>query len=304
MPIKNVFACLVHEKPDVIWDMVCNLRYLDPASCVLLYNNSGSAALLDDCRFRSDPHVLIYPETKRHPYPWSHGSMLNCMRWACRDRDLDTITNVDSDQLLLRPGYTERLTQVFAQFPNFGMLQSSPVTLGWPADSATALIPLGFVGGLSGPAVINYPQFTALNELQSWGPFLGKFDRGSGYRYSGLNHFPKWSFWPAVAFSRQAAQATLTLYDSDLYLRALLGRTQIFAAEEVIFPTLLSLLGFDLVRTPFDEKYVRFQTIYSVDTLEESLQLPDCFWMHPVPRDMNDPVRMRLRQHYSNYQQD
>lgn len=302
--MKNLFACLVHEKPDVVWDMVCNLRYLDPASVVLLYNNSGSPSLLEDRRFYRDPHVLLYPEPKRHPYAYSHGFMLDCMRWACRDRDFDAITNVDSDQLLLRPGYTERLTQIFARCPNLGMLQSSPVTLGWPAEGAGHLIPLGFVGGLNGSAFINYPQLTAFSELQSWMPFLTKFEGGSGCRFNGLSHFPKWSFWPAAAFSRRAAETLLTLYDSDLYLRALLGRTRMFAPEEVIFPTLLSLLGLDLVRTPWDEKCVRFQTRYSVDTLEESLQLPDCVWMHPVPRDMSDPLRAHLRKRYFSYHQD
>lgn len=62
--MKNVFSCLVHEEPDVIWDLVCNLRCLDPASSVLLYN-SGSASLLENCRFRSDPYV-VYTQTQSH----------------------------------------------------------------------------------------------------------------------------------------------------------------------------------------------------------------------------------------------
>lgn len=114
--LVNIFACLVHEKPDVVWDLVCNLRCLDPASSVLLYNNSGDPSLLEDGRFHADPQVIVYPEPRLHRYGVLHGYMLDCMRWACQNLEFDTLTNVDSDQLLLRPGYTERLTQILDLF--------------------------------------------------------------------------------------------------------------------------------------------------------------------------------------------
>ena len=304
MPIKNVFSCLVHEKPDVIWDMVCNLRCLDPASSVLVYDNSGNAPLLTDRRFYSDPKVFIYPGPKPQSYGALHGYMIDCLRWACQDRGFDTVTNVDSDQLLLHRGYTERLAEIAMQRPNFGLLQSSPATVDWPTTGSQSLIPLGFLGRASAPAVISYPQYTAFLELKAWVPFLMKFTTGSGYHFNGLSHYPKWTFWPGAVFSRQAATAVLSLLDSNIYLRTLIGRSQIFATEEIIFPTLISLLGFDLVQTPFDETCLRFKTKYSVDTLEQSLSTPDRFWMHPIPRDMSDPLRTHLRQHYCNYHQD
>lgn len=297
--MKNVFACLVHEKLDVVWDMVCNLRRLDPASYILLYNNSGNASFLADRRFYGDSHVLIYPDPKKQPLHTLHGFMIDCMRWICDRTDFDTITNVDSDQMLLRPGYSEQLIHIMARHPNLGMLRSSPVTLGWPTDGTFGVIPLGFT---SEGAVINYPQLTALHELKAWIPFLTKFSDRSGYHFNGLSHFPKWSFWPATVFSRQAAKAILNLLDTNLYLRALVGRSQIIATEEIIFPTLVSLLGLDLVQTPFDETCLRFKTQYSVDQLEESLHKPLRFWMHTVPRDMNDPLRTHLREHYRQYQ--
>ena len=36
--IRNIFACLVHESPDCVIDLVRNLRALDPGSLILLYN--------------------------------------------------------------------------------------------------------------------------------------------------------------------------------------------------------------------------------------------------------------------------
>jgi hypothetical protein len=41
----NVFACLVHEAPDCVVDLVANLQHLDPESTVLLYDGSGGALL-------------------------------------------------------------------------------------------------------------------------------------------------------------------------------------------------------------------------------------------------------------------
>jgi hypothetical protein len=286
--LNNVFTCLVHEKPEVIWDLVCNLRYLDPASSILLYNNSKDASLLSDKRFQTEPYIFVYPESKQHRYGALHGYMLDCMEWACQNKEFDTITNVDSDQLLLQPGYTERLSQIMTQNPNLGMLQSSPATPQWPNETAD---------NLGGRRFQAYPQRTALTEIGHWQPFLRKYDRS-------LDRFPLWSFWPGTTFSRQACRAILGLLENSLLLRSLINRSRIFATEEVILPILVDVLGFDLVQTPFDETCLRFKTHYSVDTLAESLSLPNRLWMHPVPRDLDDPLRAHLRKYYQHYGQE
>lgn len=295
MLTRNVFSCLVHEKPDVIWDLVRNLRCLDPASCVLLYN-SGDASLLADCCFHCDPCVFIHPHPKPQRYGALHGYMTDCMEWACQNREFDTITNVDSDQLLLHPGYTERLAQIMEQNPNLGMVRSSPATPQWPTTTQ---------GSLGGRRFLAYPQRTALTEFGHWRPFLTRYD-------GALDRFPVWTFWPGAVFSQQACRAILGLLESSPLLRALMRRSRIHATEEVVLPTLIDALGFDLVQTPFDETCLRFQnkhsadtlSKYSVDTLETSLHLPNRLWMHPVPREINDPLRVRLREHYSDYHQD
>ncbi len=46
-PIRNVFACLVHENLECVVDLVRNLRHLDPDSTVLLYNGSPNPNLLN-----------------------------------------------------------------------------------------------------------------------------------------------------------------------------------------------------------------------------------------------------------------
>ena len=43
--VRNVFAVLVHERPDCVVDLVRNLRHLDPGSQVLLYNGGRNGLL-------------------------------------------------------------------------------------------------------------------------------------------------------------------------------------------------------------------------------------------------------------------
>ena len=285
MPVKNIFTCFVHEKPDVVWDTVRSLRCLDPASDVLIYNNSGTASLLQDARFHEDPHVFIHPDCGNYIYGTFHEYMLDCMEWAFRNVEFDTITQVDSDQMLLRRGYTERLTQIMEQNPNFGMLQSRDPTPLWPTLTEE-------VAGSR--RYLCYPQRTALREFWDWKPFLAKYE-------GAVDKFPLWTFWPATVFSRQASHALLDVYKSSGLLRSLLRRTRIFATEEVLLPTLVDALGFDLVRTPLDETCVCFRVPYTVDILKESLTVPDRFWMHSVPRDLNNPLRAYLREYYGQY---
>ena len=266
--------------------MVSNLRYLDPASYVLLYNNSDDLTLLEDARFHSDAHVLVHPDPQKHRYGTLHGYMIDCMEWACQNMEFDTITNVDSDQLLLHPGYTQCLTRIMEQNPNLGMLQSSPATPLWPS-----ILPDSF----GNRRFLAHPQRTALTEFGNWRPFLSKCE-------GALDRFPLWTFWPGTTFSRQACCALLGLLESSLLLRAIIRRSRMFATEEIILPTLVDVLGFDLVRTPFDEACLCFKVAYTEDTLRESLSVPDRFWMHPIPRDLDNPLRAYLREHHQLYQ--
>ena len=45
--IRNIFACLVHETPECVIDLVRNLHALDPSSLILLYNGGKNPKLLD-----------------------------------------------------------------------------------------------------------------------------------------------------------------------------------------------------------------------------------------------------------------
>src|SRR5882672_546510 len=107
--IRNVFACLVHEQPECVIDLVRNLHYLDPSSRILLYNG-GSLPSLSGSDFRADEYgALVYPAPR--PLTWGrlHDFALDSMQFALENLEFDTLTIVDSDQLCTRPGYSEYL---------------------------------------------------------------------------------------------------------------------------------------------------------------------------------------------------
>src|SRR5262245_30871303 len=116
---RNVFACLVHERPDCAVDLVRNLRHLDPGSQVLLYDGGKKAGLLAG----ADLHgAVIHPAPRRMEWGKLHGFALDCMSYALEHLSFDTLTIVDSDQLAVRPGWSEHLGSFLADRPGVGLL--------------------------------------------------------------------------------------------------------------------------------------------------------------------------------------
>jgi hypothetical protein len=62
--IRNIFACLVHERQDCVVDLVRNLRALDPGSLILLYNGGRDPNL---------PDFGIHMDQSREFGIWSSG---------------------------------------------------------------------------------------------------------------------------------------------------------------------------------------------------------------------------------------
>ncbi len=274
--LRNVFACLVHERLDCVVDLVRNLRRLDPDSAVLLYDGSEDAGLLRRYPFERLDTVL-------HPHPrpmaWGelHGFALDSMRFCLAELPFDTLTIVDSDQIALRPGYSAYLEQFLRRREGIGLLSSLAAPQG--PDSEVA------------------PVKVAWREVDLWRPFLRRFEGGEG-------KFVHWTFWPSTVFTAAAARDLVHLFDTDTHLRELLARSKIWATEEVILPTLTALLGHRVERNPCCGDWVRFRTDYSPEQVETALAHPKAYWMHPVPRRWNHPVRARVRARYGGYRTD
>ncbi len=272
--LKNVYACLVHEEQDCVVDLVRNLLYYDATSTVLLYNGGGDSTLLDDNPVLENPRVLIVPQPKRMAWGRLHDYFLDCTRFALRQLSFDVLTVVDSDQLAVQHGYSEFLSGFLALRPRVGMLGTTDAPL--PASTN------------EGPVV------AARREARLWYPLLDKFGVPR-------DSFPMWTFWPSTVFTRDAARDLVHLFDTDATLRSILARSRIWATEEIILPSLVAMLGYEIAVNPCHPEYVQYRRAYSEAQLEDALMRPEVHWVHPIQRSYDDASRALIRRRCDNY---
>ena len=274
-PVKNVYACLVHERPDCIIDLVRNLHYHDPESIILLYNGSGQPDLIP-AYFQLDRFgAVLCPEPKRTVHGYLHTFALECMDFAVKNFVFDTLTIVDSDQLSLRSGYSAYMGAFLAGQSNIGLLSSRPERVG-PDDKT------------------NYVALQAFKELELWKPLLSQFTDGE-------HKFAHWTFWPSTVFTFDAAKDLLRLFRENGLLQEIMKHTRIWASEEVILPTLVRMLGYDIVRNPCSYEYVQYRQIYNTQDIRRAMDKEDAYWMHPVERKYEHPIRNYCRQEAGHY---
>jgi predicted O-methyltransferase YrrM len=265
-PVANVYACLVHEKPECVVDLVRNLRAADSASPILLYDGSARGDLLDPRLPWERWGVERFANPKPQRWGALHGFALDCIAHLGQ-RAYETLTIVDSDQLAVRPGYTDFLARRLGDRSRLGLLSKKPER--------------HLPGTPEGPAA------AALAERALWQPFLARFPNAD-------EHFVHWTFWPGTVLFAEAARAIQALFQ-DAQLQAILACSKLWATEEVLFPTLAALLGFDIARNPCRQDWVQFRQTYRTSDCDAAFASHDAFFMHPVPRRLEDPLRARVR---------
>jgi len=271
--VRNVFACLVHESPECIVDLVCNLRHLDPASVVLIYNGSANPGLLESLPL-SQHGAVVHPSPRQMAWGKLHDFALDCMRFGLEEFDFQTLTIVDSDQLAVRPGYSECLAAYLAARSDVGMLGNSPAR-----QPPSTQIP---------------PVKVAFAEIELWRPLLARFKDGE-------KKFAYWSFWPSTVYTATAARDLVRMFAEDEQLKEILARSRIWATEEVILPTLTALLGHEIAANPCNYGVVKYGCAYTNKQIEAALARPDIFWAHPIPRRYDDPLRKQVRVRHNQY---
>lgn len=264
----------MHEKLECVIDLVRNLRYTDPSSPVLLYNGGTDHSLLDHHFPFEDYGAVVYPDC--HPLQWGrlHDFALDCMRFALEHYTFDTLTIVDSDQLALRPGYSSYLGAFLAGRQKVGLLGNAPS----PQRPETRI----------GPAA------AAFQETDLWRPLLRRFPQGH-------EKFVYWSFWPSTVFTADAARDLTGFFASDSQIQEIVERTKIWASEEVILPTVVALLGYEIAANPCSYRYVNYRVPYSLRQVRAAMQSPDAYWIHPVSRRLDDPIRAHIRDRLDQY---
>ncbi len=270
--LDNVYALLAHERPECIVDLVRNLRFHDAASPILLYDGSASGDLIDHRLPWARWGVEIVPNPR--PMKWGaiHGFALDCIDHL-RGRAFDTMTIVDSDQVMVGADYPAFLAAHLDR-TNLGVLSSDA-----RPQRRDTRIP---------------PAHTAWTERALWQPFLDKFAHGD-------DAFVHWTFWPATVIGSEAGRAIADLFDDPLFASTL-AASRLWATEEILFPTLAKLLGFPVTQNPCQGYWTQYRRRWSTRDVDGALGDGATFWMHPVPRTLDDPLRRHLRARCSHYQ--
>lgn len=266
-----IFAVLVHEQPACVADLVANLRYLDPDSVILLYNGGTDPDLIDPRLL--DDRVIAVPGARTMRWGRLHDFALDCMRFALEHFDVDALTIVDSDQLALRSGYAGRIADFLRTRPRAGLLGNAP----YPQPRRSRIGPVP----------------TAWQEVELWRPLLRRLPAGN-------TAWPHWTFWPSTVFTAGAARDLVELFD-DAQLLAILAQSKIWATEEIILPTLVAALGWDVVANPCLYDVVRYRVTYTRRQVDAAMGHPDTYWIHPVARRVDDPLRSHIRSRLGGY---
>ena len=274
-PVRNVYACLVHENEDCIIDLVRNLHYNDPSSIILLYNGGSNPRLIGKKFPYQKFGAVIYPDPAIVRWGYLHDFALRCMQFTLENFSFDTITMVDSDQLCVRQGYSHYLGAFLMDKPGIGMLSNMPDRI--TRDNRT-----------------NHVAVQAFKEYELWKPLLQSFDNGE-------NKFVHWTFWPSTVFTADTSRALVKLFKENKMLLHVMKQTKIWATEEVILPTLVRLLGYEIGLTPCSYDFIKFKKQFSLQDTDAAMRMNNVYWMHPIERKYENTLRKYVRQKASHY---
>jgi predicted O-methyltransferase YrrM len=256
---------------------VRNLHYHDSNSIILLYNGGEHNNLLKSDFPYDKFGAVVYP----NPVPVKHGYLhtyaLHCMEFALGNFSFDCLTIVDSDQLCIRSGYSEFIANFFCGKYSVGMLSRM-------AERVTP----------DNKDITVWPAVQAFKEYELWRPFLQKFLQGE-------SKFAYWTFWPSSVFTADAIRDLIKIFKEDRLLQQTMQQSKIWATEEVILPTIIKLLGYEIAQNPCTYEYVRYKKSYDLQDLNNALNTATAYWMHPIERKYEHELRKNLRQRFNHY---
>ncbi|MDB5128646.1 glycosyltransferase [Mucilaginibacter sp.] len=274
-PLKNIYTCCVHEREDCVIDLVKNLYYHDPDSVILLYNGGENKQLFSSGFPYEKYGAVICPNSKVIKYGYLHSFALDCMEFSLKNFSFDIITIVDSDQLCLRPNHSLQIAKFLYPLKNVGVLSNLPKRI-------------------TQNDIHVYTSIQAFKEYDLWKPLLNQFKDGE-------SKFLHWSFWPSTVFTADAVKELVKIFRNNNQLRQIMQKSEIWATEEVVLPTVTALLGFKIEANPNSYDFVQYKKDYSSAEVIDAFNRPDAYWIHPVVREYNDPIRTQIRQQFNNY---
>jgi hypothetical protein len=280
--VPNVLACLVHDPFDCAVDLVRNLNHLAPESLPIVYVDRPHLEPFAERWAGEGLRAVLHPDPGPVPVRdtlartwWFALDVMRLARRLCR---FDALTIVESDQLLVKSGFTRAVLAALEGHPRCGLLGSSQA---------------GVRQGPRSPLAI---ARRAHAELPAWRPLLERFP---GWNRS----FVQYSFWPSLVLSAGAVDELLRWIDAGGGGAAdrLLAASRITAASELLLPTVVHLLGWDLLPSPANYRHCHWRQALTEADVRAAAAEPDVFWLHPVPRTYDDPVRSLVRALHGGY---
>jgi hypothetical protein len=105
-PTKICFTLLVHNKLNVVLDLLDNIKCYCPNSSVVLYNGG------EDSKLCSNLGYPVCPTSRKLNYGVTAIYLLETMKWLEDiEYDFDYLINLDSDALFVRESYEEFIAE-------------------------------------------------------------------------------------------------------------------------------------------------------------------------------------------------
>ncbi|TJY44258.1 hypothetical protein E5161_02400 [Cohnella pontilimi] len=248
------FAILAHEKEDVLANQVDNLTKFVPGCKIVLYNSSP------DPDFGKNLNLIVYPDSRPLEYGKFGMFFLEIMSWLKKiGLSYDYLVNLDSDIMYIRSGYEYYLDFLMQGYEAMGIgmgtIRSPEEHSGW------------------------YPVQTMWKELRSWQPYFQ-----TDYFGFALNS--------NQVYRKDLVDKMVEMMNIPV-LKKLIEATEVFALEEILWPTLAMKCGAK-TRPYLQESIldvVRIGAPLSLHEAQDALTRPQVYFIHPVRRDMLDPVR-------------
>src|SRR5690606_26787045 len=76
---------------------------------------------------------------------------------------------------------------------------------------------------------------------------------------------------------------------------------EIWATEEIVLPSLVSLLGYEIVQNPCSQDFVRYEKTFTLQDITAAQSVSNAFWIHPIETKYDDGARKFARELSSHY---
>ncbi|MGB8953854.1 MAG: hypothetical protein WCC10_00650 [Tumebacillaceae bacterium] len=257
---KICFAILVHEKREIVEDLVENVRYFCPNSTIVLYNGGYDATL---CHGLGVP---VCPASKKLHYGMTALYMLETMKWVHESGiGYDYLITMDSDALFAKRGFEE-----------------------WVEREMQDADFMGFNAGTRWPGWDPWEQI--LQEWEKWREilntdnfdFLGVFGVGQTFSRDAVDRFLNFERIAEV----QANLQRTTAWGIDEVIFVNLARR-----------LGLRLKSYPLDRERNEYDTTRYRPYFTADEVRHCVRHhPHGFLYHPVHRDLDDEARVFVQE--------